>query len=333
MKPLSSFVALSHVLFAVLAAVDICAALSVSDRRYYPVDAEEVAVPDHVEGFTVEVRASLPRVKEGRGLSCDWWGMADADGHWIALRGFNSDYGSVLDRRGLRLSCGYTGDDSRRVAVDSVDLFDGVNLMRGFNTVALEWHRASDAGSADRLDIYVGSDEPVLAMSVKAQMPRGRLHMVGEGDRIVETLMTEWITDARDALFSGWTDETLAARMDAPLDYMEGRWEYLDRNTDDARARLGGKYRLAVVQGARPGCYDILYLGGAEIGATTWYPMMFKGRLMPSRFEHMWEVEWYDAMGVMLDDDEAYATLAVQEWVITLEFPLYRSRIRFAKVQ
>ena len=329
MKFLSSFVALCHVAFAALLPSDAEGALNMSDRRYYPVEASEVEIPAAVSDFTMEVRASLPRVKEGRGLSGDWWGVAGADGRWIALRGFNSDYGSVLDRRGLRLSYGYTADDSRRVAIDSVDLFDGVDLLRGFNTLALEWHRAIDGEPSDRLDIYVGRDEPALAMSVNAPMPQERLHMVGDGERVVETLMTEWCVDARDALFSGWTDEALEARLDAPLDNMEGRWDYLDRNTDDARARLGGKYRLAIVCSDRPDCYDMLYLGGAD--TATWRPMMLKGRLLPSRFEHMWEVEWYDAIGVLLDDDEAYATLSVQEGVLTVEFPFYRSRIRFAK--
>lgn len=45
----------------------------------------------------------------------------------------------------------------------------------------------------------------------------------------------------------------------------------------------------------------------------------------------MWQIEWYDANGDLLDDNEAYATLSLPAGVLSVEFPLYRSRIRFAK--
>ena len=59
--------------------------------------------------------------------------------------------------------------------------------------------------------------------------------------------------------------------------------------------------------------------------------LCLKGRMTASRFEHMWQIEWYDANGDLLDDDEAYATLSLPAGVLSVEFPLYRSRIRFAK--
>lgn len=298
------------------------------ERRYYSEgDTAAIEVPPGAAMFAVEMRAALTQAKEGMGCSADRWGIEDAAGRWAMVVGFNSDYGSLTDRRGLRVYYGHKDRSGQRVATDSVDLYDGVNALRGFNTLAMEWN----SGEGGRLDIFVGSDEARLAMSLAAPMPVGPLRVVGHGRRTVETLVTEWSIDAREALMSGWTAETLAAHLSATTDPVEGYWSYLDRRTDDDRARLGGKYRLAIVRSDASGCYDLLYMGGAVTGADRWLPLMVKGRLVPSRFELMWQLTWYDAVAVALDDDEAYATLSTAEGVLTLEFPIYRSRLRFAK--
>lgn len=325
-------------LYALVALMSPLPALAVEifdmpERRYYAADDTVVAVPEAVSAFVVEMRAALPDMKEGRGPSADCWGMADASGQWALLHGFNSDYGSELDRRGLRLIYGVTDASGRRAATDSVDIYSGVDAMRGFNTMSMEWRRNGAASGADdcRLNIYVGNDEPRLAMSVAAPMVAGPVSVIGFGRREVQTLMTEWSVNAREALFTGWTRDALDSRLASSVDPLEGFWSYFDRRTDDDRARLGGKYRLAVVGAGAPGCYDILYVDGAVTGADVWRAMMLKGRLTPARFEHMWRLDWYDAMGIPLDDDESYATFSPVEGVLTLEFPIYRSRIRFAK--
>lgn len=322
---------------AATAALCLPAAVSGSDggttpsRRYYSPADTVVAVPSDASYFAIELRASLPGMKEGRGCSADWIGLTDESGQWVMLRGFNSDYGSELDRRGLRLVYGHTDNAGRRVAADSVDIYDGVNTMRGFNTLALEWSRIESAQSEARLDIFVGSNRPRLAMSVGAPMPDGAVRISGYGSREVETLMTEWSVDPRDELFTGWTEESLAAHFSQSGDPVEGYWSYFDRRTDDDRARIGGKYRLAIVGNGSQGGYDILYADGAVTGAGIWRKAMLKGRMTATRFEHMWQIEWYDAMGLRLDDDEAYATLSLPAGVLSVEFPLYRSRVRFAK--
>ena len=50
-------------------------------------------------------------------------------------------------------------------------------------------------------------------------------------------------------------------------DAVEGYWSYFDRRTDDDRARIGGKYRLAIVGNGSPGGYDIPHADGAVTGA------------------------------------------------------------------
>ena len=300
----------------------------VPSRRYYAAGDTVVCVPADASYFAVELRASLPGMKEGRGCSADRVGLTDGAGQWAMLCGFNSDYGSELDRRGLRLVYGHTDVGGRTVAIDSVDVYDDVNTMRGFNTLALEWSRTE---SGARLDMFVGSKQPRLVMSVAAPMPEEPVRISGHGRREVETLMTEWSKDPRDALFTGWTQEALDERFSHSTDAVEGYWSYFDRRTDDDRARIGGKYRLAIVGNGSPGGYDILYADGAVTGAGLWRKAMLKGRMTASRFEHMWQIEWYDANGDLLVDDEAYATLSLPAGVLSVEFPLYRSRIRFAK--
>ena len=297
-----------------------------ANRRYYSGSDTVVAVPDvALETFAVEMRCALPGMKEGRGCSADWWGMETADGQWVALRGFNSDYGTLLDRRGLRISYGRRGEDGSRVATDSVDVYEGMELLRGHNTLAMEWIAPGS------LTIYAGSREPRQVMTVEAAMPAGEVAVTGHGCRQMETVVTEWTVDDAAELITSWTIEELDERLAASTDPLEGMWRYFDRSTDDSRARIGGKHLIAVVADCQRGGYTVLYVDGAVTGSTLWRPMMMKGRLVASPFEQMWNVVWYDATAAAVDDDEAYARLSMPEGILTVEFPLYRSRIRFVK--
>lgn len=110
----------------------------------------------------------------------------------------------------------------------------------------------------------------------------------------------------------------------ASSDPLAGEWEYLDRDISAASATLGGKYTVAIVPGPG-GAYSIVYLSGGEAGQ--WRPGQVKGLLRPSGFEGNYDLEWIDARGVRLADDND-AQLDSALGVLTLRFPVYRSQIR-----
>ena len=243
-------------------------------RRYYAAGDTVVCVPADASYFAVELRASLPGMKEGRDVRPTVWASPTGPDSGPCFADSIPTMVPSLTAAGCGFVYGHTDVGGRTVAIDSVDVYDDVNTMRGFNTLALEWSRTE---SGARLDMFVGSKQPRLVMSVAAPMPEEPVRISGHGRREVETLMTEWSKDPRDALFTGWTQEALDERFSHSTDAVEGYWSYFDRRTDDDRARIGGKYRLAIVGNGSPGGYDILYADGAVTGAGLWRKAMLKG--------------------------------------------------------
>ncbi|MDE6134637.1 MAG: hypothetical protein K2F79_03585, partial [Muribaculaceae bacterium] len=112
-------------------------------------------------------------------------------------------------------------------------------------------------------------------------------------------------------------------------DPMEGLWQYLDRNLDADRVRLGGNYRMATVADGQGG-YLIIYLSGARYGQESWKPLRVKGRLHPTVFADHYDLEWLDSAGRVLER-ETNATVTTSGTILELHFPLEDSSLRFSR--
>ena len=120
------------------------------------------------------------------------------------------------------------------------------------------------------------------------------------------------------------------AQIDAGVMDMAGIYSMLDYEQDDSYARLGGAYRIAVVPLSDSGEYSIHYLGGARINAPQWTPGRLKGRLRPTPFPTLFDVEWCDAEGEwMLSDVQAEFDRLAK--TLDVKFPYQGSGIRFRK--
>lgn len=107
-------------------------------------------------------------------------------------------------------------------------------------------------------------------------------------------------------------------------DFYVGFWRYFDRNTDDSRFELGGKYTIALVP--TDSGYNILYISGANRFSSYWSPYMKKGALVRTPFYNQYEIHWFTA-DKNLYFDECYAS--VSEDILTLHFPIQQSTVRF----
>lgn len=114
-------------------------------------------------------------------------------------------------------------------------------------------------------------------------------------------------------------------------DRVEGIWDYLDRDINMANASFGGAYRLATAKNEQGG-YDLIYLGGAEVNSVLWSPLQIKGRMSPTIFVDNFDLDWQDADGKVLNEDNN-AQLSPDGSILTLRFPLYRSQLRFSRVR
>ena len=127
------------------------------------------------------------------------------------------------------------------------------------------------------------------------------------------------------------TADSLLDHLAASADPVEGRWQYLDRDTDPRLLNTGGDYSLATVTAA-DGSIEIVYLGGSKANTGYWRPMMLKGRLTPTPFVGHYDLVWYDAYGARIDS-ETSADITADGSIMRLNFPLHGGSLRFRKVR
>lgn len=112
---------------------------------------------------------------------------------------------------------------------------------------------------------------------------------------------------------------------------LSGLYSLYDFEQDDSYALLGGSYRLAVVPAEEAGFFDLYYLDGAKANSSLWKSGMKKGRLRPTSFSNIFDVDWCDAEGEwMLHDVQAEYDPMLH--TMTVKFPYQNSSMRFKQV-
>ena len=202
----------------------------------------------------------------------------------------------------------------------------GVSLEDDLNTICVDVDGRS-------VSVSIGKKELEKVIEAEVMRPTGAVrvgYLVGPGasvsiERAVLTIDNEKQVAATT---TSWTTEALDEHFDQSADPVEGYWKYLDRDMQDDWLRLGGRYTLAVVQ-ADEG-YDIIYIDGAQVMKSQWQPGMLKGHFSKTIFSGNYDLKWIDATMEPIDKD-AYATIE-NGVILTLNFPVYKSQVRFAKV-
>ena len=112
---------------------------------------------------------------------------------------------------------------------------------------------------------------------------------------------------------------------------LAGIYSMLDYEQDDSYAVIGGSYKVAVLPSENDGFFDIFYIDGAKANSASWVCGMKKGKLKPTSFVNIYDVEWRDAEGAwMLHDVQAeYDPMLL---TLTLKFPYQSCSMRFRSV-
>ena len=140
----------------------------------------------------------------------------------------------------------------------------------------------------------------------------------------------EWHNDGTSLLHTPWCDDppALLQRMRLSADPLEGYWAYFDRVFEEDLLRPGGRYELVMVKRA-PGAYDLIYWGGAEVNASAWHRGMLKGRLTAAPSGMGWNLQWFDAEGIMMSHG---LTASLEDAAtLILIFPYQDSQMRLHK--
>lgn len=121
--------------------------------------------------------------------------------------------------------------------------------------------------------------------------------------------------------------EELRKYFELSSDEMEGEWGIFDRMLEDNYMRMGGEYRIALVESETG--YDMIYLDGAVKNPGEWQSGMKKGRLVTSPFENVYNVEWIDSSGNIIGGAKAQ----FESPLLRIIFPEHSSELRLRKIR
>lgn len=285
-----------------------------------------VDVDTTVSSLSLEVRAALHGNGERAGYSrTSWslvWNYTSSENYYYAsVRCGNTDFGDFTDRRFAEVTVGKISMGADSVIVTK-RFEKGVDTAEGYNSFLMEWKEGKSR-------IFIGNKELQHVSSVSAPSGiNGRCGVMSRDSLTLSSVVVETKPDLSLPLETEWTADAIAGHIAHSADKIEGYWEYLDRDNDEKRAKPGGRYTVAAIKDGDG--YLLLYVDGAEVNESRWRTGMIKGRLLPTAFVDHYNLVWYDSMMLPIGKD-VHADIT-DGAILSLEFPLYNTKIRFSKV-
>ncbi|MCC8113733.1 MAG: hypothetical protein LIP03_06990 [Bacteroidales bacterium] len=179
--------------------------------------------------------------------------------------------------------------------------------------------------------LYGGSKEQQLICTPPFSADGGAVELRAETELLCERFESYSTRGAAMEMSHFPTMESIDQYLLTTTDPLEGKWCYIDRDVDQNRASIGGKYTLAIVKSPDGQGYDIVYLSGADKEPEKWPELRIKGRLAPTIFANNYDMVWIEAGGRALTDDNN-AVLSADGALLTLKFPIYKSQLRLRRM-
>ena len=211
------------------------------------------------------------------------------------------------------------------IELAKASLAKGVSLEDDYNNLCVDVDER-------QVRVSIGKEELQQVLEANITRPTGNVrvgYLTGPGSRVaLERAVLTIENENQVTTTTLWNPDVLNEYLAASHDPIEGYWKYLDRDMEEKWLRIGGRYTLAVVR-ADDG-YDILYIDGAQVKKSMWQPCMKKGHITGTMFSGNYDLTWIDATMESIGED-AYATIE-NGVILTLNFPEYKSQVRFAKI-
>ena len=277
-----------------------------------------------ISNISIQARFAVAQNKERNGDSkaksrIVWNYQSQQNYCFVELYWRNTNYGDILDERQAIIRIGKRTND--KDSIITTKIFDKkVNLSTGYNTIVVE-------GNEEKFKIYVGSERlyPIGEIIERSSL----IGSCGIAST-VKTKMLKFIVETtpniKNSLRTSFNESNLKIRFQNNQQLNEGFWSYLDKNNDASFAIIGGRYRFALVKDNDD--YLLVYLSGAQTNQKNWENGMIKGRLKPTIFQNHYDLIWYDSMFEVIDMD---AYVIIDNSILTIEFPIYKTQIRFFK--
>lgn len=274
-----------------------------------------------------EARVALDKVSQTSGDNRSYWGVSVALGSEdtlrIAVRFVDAPVGEAFSKKWARINV------TRRDSLIHSGVYDGfASMKRRYNSLGMrlnsEGHLAVSGGDRSSRRLFA------LELGEVSDLPAVSVWSVGDADVSLFAAGCD-PTGVIPSSPVPYTLESLKERFAAGGDPVEGFWRYFDRQNNPKYARPGGHYTLALVRAPEREEYDILLVDGAVTLADQWKPMMLKGTLRPTLFTGHYDLTWIDATFRPMDTD-LQATIE-EGALLTLSFPIYKTIMRFAKIE
>lgn len=281
-----------------------------------------------ITGAAIETRVAFPDWKSSSKskVSLIWGYVDDATTYYsLSITHGHTDLSDSFDKPFIEMIV------SRHVGTDTETLLtrkitDGIAGGPNYNSIAVELLPDGQT------DIYAGSKHLELVTSLNTDHPTsGSLGIKADGKINVDEIIIEQTPSPLRDVATTWTPESIKAHLlkKGTTDPIEGYWTYLDRDNDDRYARIGGRYRIAIIGNDDGTAYDIIYMSGGEVNASAWKPGMRKGTLTPTIFSNHYNLTWFDASFRKMQHD-IHASVT-QNAIIELSFPTLKTTIRLSK--
>lgn len=287
-----------------------------------------VSIGQNKSTFNFEVRAALTKNDEQYGKSREYWTLvwnylSPTDYNYIRYQCANSDYGDFADKRYAQITIGRV-DKSRDIVISTHEIDKNINTSIGYNSILLEMH-------PQELKVFIGSKKYQYVTTLKNfdLVDNSYCGIKSNVDIKIQSMVLDCEYDHKTLLSTEWTNDSLKSYFQNNSDAHIGYWTYLDRDNNPQKARCGGRYVLAVVKSDAG--YDLIYVSGAETNSSLWTIGMLKGQLKPTIFKEHYDLIWYDSMFEVIET-EAYVHFH-DNAIMSLQFPLYETTIRFSKVK
>lgn len=256
------------------------------------------------------------------------------------------NYKDSLNYYKIRVKCNnsfaHDAFDERTLLIDAVKILDGkeyvlsthkltkdIDLGDGFNVLSLVY-------DGTYTYIYIGNKELKQVAKIDNIDYINDYSKIGYYAGVASHLYLERFVIKSDImpqvkLQTSWDKNSIDNYVvNSTTDHsLSGIWKYLDRDINNDKIKLGGKYQLAIIENANG--YDIVYYDGAIVNNLNWKCGMLKGRLVKTQFNNTFDLEWYDS-NMQLMSNETYAQ-AENNSIITFFFPIQKSQIRFMKIK
>ena len=254
------------------------------------------------------------------------WGYVDKENFYAAiLKCHNSSpYDDILDKRSMTVSI-IKVHESVPTILKTVELDEDIDLYCGYNVVSVEY-------DGDKTSIAIGNNTlryvaQFDSISYPATSKYGIL--VGPAAKLaVERLVLRCRPIMKLQLSTDWDKQSLTKYFASSNNAYEGFWTFFDKDLDESKLRLGGRYTVALVKNGEG--YDIIYIDGAQVNSDQWRCGMLKGHIDATQFIDNYTLTWYDSTMRAFSND-VYATIE-NYTLLSLFFPAQKSCLRFAKV-